>query len=91
MKKLLYLFLAVCSVSFTACDDDNPTPPPVVEEQEFEVLEGVIAVNTSLDASKKYLLRGKVYVQAPNTLTIPAGTVIIGEKNTDGTLIIKAL
>lgn len=89
MKKLLYLFLAVCSLSFTACDDDNPTPPPVVEEQEFEVLEGVIATNTSLDASKKYLLRGKVYVQAPNTLTIPAGTVIFGEKNTDGTLIIN--
>jgi hypothetical protein len=53
------------------------------------VLEGNITTNRTLIATEKYLLRGKVYVQSGVTLTIPAGTVIFGEKDTDGGLIIS--
>jgi hypothetical protein len=53
------------------------------------VLEGNITTNMTLDADEKYLIRGKVYVQAPATLTIPAGTVLFGEKDSDGALIIN--
>lgn len=54
-----------------------------------EVLEGDINTNKVLDANKKYLLRGFVNVNEPATLTIPAGTVIFGEKSSKGTLIIN--
>ncbi|HEY0772248.1 MAG TPA: hypothetical protein VGD31_18130, partial [Sphingobacteriaceae bacterium] len=52
-------------------------------------LEGNITTNTTLDATKRYLLKGKVYVNAPAKLTIPAGTLIMGDKDSDGTLIIN--
>jgi len=54
-----------------------------------EVLEGNINTDKTLDANKKYLLRGFVNVNEPATLTIPAGTIIYGEKSSKGTLIIN--
>jgi len=53
-----------------------------------ETLEGEITANLTLDAAKTYLLKGFVYVKNGATLTIPAGTVIRGDKSTKGTLII---
>lgn len=52
------------------------------------VLSGTISSNTTLNASLAYLLRGNVVVDNA-TLTIPAGTVIMGEKSTNGALIVK--
>jgi hypothetical protein len=52
-------------------------------------LEGNITANTTLDATKRYLLKGKVYVIAPAKLTIPAGTLVFGDKDSNGTLIIN--
>ncbi|MFZ1687154.1 MAG: hypothetical protein WAU70_07020 [Flavobacteriales bacterium] len=52
-------------------------------------LQGSITVNTTLTADKTYLLVGFVYVEAGATLTIDPGTVIMGDKNSKGTLIIK--
>ena len=40
-----------------------------------------ITGNTTLDASKVYLLTGLVYVRSGGTLTIPAGTIIRAEGN----------
>lgn len=54
-----------------------------------EVLEGNINSDKTLFANKKYLLRGFVNVNSPATLTIPAGTIIYGEKSSKGTLIIN--
>lgn len=54
-----------------------------------EILEGNINTDKTLDANKKYLLRGFVNVNEPATLTIPAGTIIFGEKSSKGTLIIN--
>ncbi len=48
-----------------------------------------ITSNISLNASTRYILKGFVYVKSPATLTIPAGTVIYGDKATTGTLIIE--
>lgn len=55
----------------------------------LEILQGNITASRTLDAGKQYLIRGKVYVQSPAILTIPAGTVLFGEKDSDGTLIIN--
>lgn len=53
------------------------------------ILEGNIASNLTLSNTKKYLLRGFVNVIAPATITIPAGTIIFGERSSKGTLIIN--
>lgn len=81
------------TVVFIAVDKTDKTSMPVefpiTIGDPLDILEGNITANTTLDASKRYLIRGKVYVQAPATLTIPAGTILFGEKDTDGTLIIN--
>lgn len=64
-------------------DPDN-TPYPTTNA----TLEGDITTNTTLDATKVYLLKGFVYVKNGATLTIPAGTVIRGDKVSKATLII---
>jgi len=45
--------------------------------------------DVTLDASKKYLLRGWVYITDGSSITIPAGTVIFGDKDTKAALIIE--
>lgn len=45
--------------------------------------------DVTLDASKKYLLRGWVYITEGSSITIPAGTVIFGDKDTKAALIIE--
>ncbi|MCI0514275.1 T9SS C-terminal target domain-containing protein, partial [candidate division KSB1 bacterium] len=52
------------------------------------ILQGNIATNRTLKADSTYLLKGFVRVQAGATLTIPAGTVLYGEFNTQGSLIV---
>lgn len=53
------------------------------------VLSGNITTNTTLEASKVYILQGQVNVQEGATLTIQAGTIIKGDKRTRGTLVIR--
>lgn len=81
------------NVSFIAVDEESLSSVPaeftITVGDPLEVLEGNITANTTLSADKQYLIRGKVYVQAPATLTIPAGTVLFGEKDSDGTLVIN--
>ena len=48
-----------------------------------------ITTNMTLDAGKVYLLTGWVYVTNGGTLTIPAGTVIRGDKATQGAIIVE--
>jgi len=52
------------------------------------VLQGDILTDTTLANTNDYVLAGAVFVQAPATLTIQAGTTIYGESATNGTLII---
>jgi hypothetical protein len=50
---------------------------------------GAITASTTWAANKKYILKGNIYVQAPAELTIEAGTVILGDKVTKGSLIVS--
>ncbi len=51
-------------------------------------LQGVLTTQT-LDATKPYFLKGQVFIPTGVTLTIPAGTVIKGDKATKATLIVQ--
>ncbi len=52
------------------------------------ILSGKITANTTLKANNTYKLRGLVYVTNGATLTIEAGTKIVGEADKNGALII---
>jgi hypothetical protein len=54
-----------------------------------EVIQGDITANRTLTANKKYLLKGFVNVIAPAVLTIEPGTLIYGDQETKGALIIN--
>ncbi len=66
----------------------NWDPNNAVYGATTNTLSGDITTNTTLDKSKVYLISGFVYVKNGATLTIPAGTVLRGDKATKGTLII---
>lgn len=53
------------------------------------ILQGSITTDKTLYADHKYLLSGFVYVESGATLTIEPGTIIKGDKDSKGTLIIK--
>lgn len=86
MKKILF---AICATTllFGSCKPDEPATPTTPTSDVIE-LTGDISADKTLDASKKYLLKGFVYVTKGAKLTIPAGTVVMGDKATKGTLII---
>jgi hypothetical protein len=48
-----------------------------------------VAINTHWTSDKQYLLKGYVYVVNGTTLTIDPGTIIKGDKNTKGALIVE--
>jgi hypothetical protein len=52
------------------------------------VLQGTLTANRTLSADSTYLLRGFVRVGSGATLTIPAGTKLHGEFNSQGSLIV---
>ena len=53
-----------------------------------QILAGNITVNTKLEKKEVYIIQGNVYVTNNAILTIEPGTVIIGDVETKGTLII---
>jgi len=87
MKKYL-LAISATTLLFGSCKKDDPvtTTPPTTDS--VITLSGDISADRTLDASKKYLLKGFVFVTKGAKLTIPAGTIIMGERSSKGTLII---
>ncbi|MCZ8354211.1 MAG: hypothetical protein O9340_05720 [Cyclobacteriaceae bacterium] len=78
---------------FVVTDKNDKTSTPVtflitVNNPVIE-LAGNITTNLTLDATKSYLLKGQTFVKNNVTLTIPAGTVIKGDKATKATLIVE--
>jgi hypothetical protein len=88
VKSILCILLAATFV-VTSCKDKKDDPAPSGNSSNLEVIEGEISSDKILDASKKYLLKGKVYVLSGKKIVIPAGTVIFGDKTTQGALIIN--
>ena len=91
MKKLTTTVFAILVLAAASCKPDKTddvTPTDTVTPVSTIELSGNIATQT-LDATKKYLLKGQVFVQDGSVLTIPAGTVIMGDKATKGTLVIN--
>lgn len=88
MRKLTNLLLVTAMLGFFACgkDDEGTTPTPGPDAE--TVLSGEITSDMELNAATKYILRGNVYVTNGAKLTIPAGTVLYGEKATKGSLVI---
>lgn len=91
--------LLSAAVLMTACkkeDDDEPTDTGA-DPREFTVttsgdvstVEGNSDVSYTFTSDKTWVLKGFVYVESGATLTIEPGTVVRGDKDTKGTLIIK--
>lgn len=78
------LLLAVTVVSCKKSEDE----PAASGGDDTVTLSGNLTTKT-LDASKKYKLEGLVYVTSGQTLTIPAGTLIIGDKASKAALIVS--
>ena len=90
MNNLKTISLIFILIIFIRCSsDDDPVveyvtlTETVTETETVEVdpyanstLEGNITSDTTLDASKIWLLKGRVSVESGSTLTIPAGTII---------------
>lgn len=84
------LGVLIISATFVSCkkDSEDEQPTPDQTSNVIEVTDSITS-NTTWVASKKYILKGFVYVTNGATLTIEAGTIIKGDKATKGTLIIK--
>lgn len=97
MKNLIKpIFLIALSgvVVFSSCkkSEDDPAPDGgdgFLPGAKVSVLQGNINANRTLYKDTTYILKGKVYVQGGKTLTIKPGTVIKGQKSTQGALIIN--
>ena len=74
----------------TACkkEEDTVTPVPTPTDDRVTVNQP-ISSNTTWTADNKYIIYGFVEVESGSTLTIEPGTVIFGDKDTKGTLIIN--
>jgi len=85
------LALAVM-VGFSACkkkDDDDPVPTPTPTPTQLVEVTGNITGTVNWTADKIYRLNGFVRVQDGGVLNIAAGTVIFGDFETKGTLIVQ--
>jgi len=76
--------LAACAIVFAACSDDNGTNPPPVGGTGAATLTGSVVASRTLHKDTVYTLSGYVKVQSGATLTIEAGTKVIGDTNVAG-------
>ncbi len=79
-------------ISFQATDSDGYSS--AIANFTLTVGDPVITLSgtlttQALDANTVYLIRGYTFIPSGVTLTIPAGTVIKGEKSSKGTLIVQ--
>ena len=77
IRRFLFAGLAL-AVTSTACDDDGTGPDPDPEPG-AAVISADITSNRTLFRDTVYTLRGFIHVQPGATLTIQAGTTILGD------------
>ncbi len=79
------------ALTFQATDNSNltsiATSSEITVNDPIIILSGNLTTQT-LDAGKRYLIRGQTFVRDGITITIPPGTVLFGEKATKGTLVV---
>jgi len=83
------LMMGLLALGSTSCLKEEKEDPTEEVAAGTTILEGTYTEPVVLDAAKKYLLKGYVYIKAPASIIIPAGTVIMGDKDTKGTLVIE--
>lgn len=99
-KSLWALLIGGTLLSVTACKKDNedPATPSNPSSSSFTItdignntnkVEGSQASDYTFTSDKQWLLQGFVYVEDGATLNIEPGTIIKGDKNSKGTVIIK--
>jgi len=92
MKTKALLFLAAL-IAISSCKDktkdEEPVTPTPSDRKLAEENQTKITANTTWKVADKHLLKGFVYVEAGATLTIEAGSVVLGDKTTKGSLIVK--
>ncbi len=93
MKKIFQtVAMVVTTIAMMAglasCNDDLGQAPDSVETRATVIIphNTVITANTTWSSTNEYILNGKVYVDAPATLTIQPGTTIKGVYNSEPTL-----
>ncbi len=83
------------SVVVTLQATDLKNLPSSIANVSIQVNDPVITLgpgsltSQTLDATKRYLLKGQVFVPNGVTINIPAGTVILGDKATKATLVVE--
>lgn len=82
------LFTSVSCRKIEVDDSGNNNNPPPPNPTENTILSGKITADRTLKADFVYTLRDLVYVTNGATLTIEAGTKIVGEKASRGALIV---
>lgn len=90
--RLLSAYFLVSLVLLSSCGKDvleEEIVIPAPANRTVKEVTGSITANTTWNESTKYLLKGFVYVEAGATLTIEPGTIILGDKSSKGTLIVK--
>lgn len=84
---VLALAIAGAAINFQSCskDDDLSGPRSVDTRATLVTIPAntVISTNTTWSNTNEYLLQGKVWVKAPATLTIQAGTTVRGVYNSE--------
>jgi hypothetical protein len=84
---------ATIAVVFVATDNSNQNSAPatltITVGNPVVTLSGNITASQTLSADDVYLISGQTFVKSGVTLTIPAGTVLKGDKASKGTLIIE--
>ncbi|QYA24434.1 hypothetical protein G3I01_02550 [Gramella sp. MT6] len=88
-KKIMLMAAISMGLLATSCSDDNSIEPIDPSDDSGQIpsedveLNGSVNEDRTLDASETYSLTGVLSVEAGATLTIPAGTQIVADTDTD--------
>ncbi|MGL4629614.1 MAG: T9SS C-terminal target domain-containing protein [Leadbetterella sp.] len=92
-KSFRLLLMSVLSltvvISCNRLSDEEDVTIPAPANRTIQEVSGKITASTTWKSSVKYSVKGFVYVEEGATLTIEPGTIVLGDKVTKGTLIVK--
>lgn len=91
MKKIIQLTALLGIFAFASCGKkDEKKADPIQKTPDGKIIvQGEITGEVTWSASEKYLLKGFVYVTEGAKLTIEPGTVVFGDKDSKGTLVVE--